>query len=238
MEQFTGPPQITIQELPAIRLVSLKPKQSTSLLQRLAHATQRRKFILIEDWHVDVSAIDYNDQINGKIRIPKDDKTGNPIQYDGASIPLPWLISVLTLGILRPLGIMLIASIVHDYAYKFGHLQHVADDDSAHDIAITRHHADRFFQETIRVVNRVPLVGYIAWLVIKMGWFFGVPYAGNRFDGGAPLAALLIVIALVSAFLLVGSKLGMANLCGALLVVYLGVYITSIFASKALTNSD
>ncbi len=36
--------------------------------------------------------------------------------FDGASVPRPWLVTAVGGGILRPLGVMLIASIIHDFA--------------------------------------------------------------------------------------------------------------------------
>jgi hypothetical protein len=55
----------------------------------------------------------------GEIIIPQKVE-GHLFELDGASIPLPWLVSLLTIGILRPLGVLLIASIVHDFAFRHG----------------------------------------------------------------------------------------------------------------------
>lgn len=208
--------------LPAIKLVSVlfeaedeagETSQATasthetwqpSWVTRLAASTLRRHFTLDRDWHITVSGIRFKSELNGTIIIParvnknkEPDGKGELVLFDGASVPMPWLISFLSIGILRPLGVMLTASIVHDFAFKFGHLFVIPEgQDKAIKVPVTREITDRLFREIILSVNKLPVVGWVAWLAVRLGWFGFVPYNGERWGGKIPILELMFTILL------------------------------------------
>jgi hypothetical protein len=218
--------------LPAVRLVSVlfrpedggtkeiptrSPSGETyqpSWFTRVAESTVRRHFTLERDWEITISGITFNPRLNGTLTIPArvnddnaSDGRGELVVFDGASVPMPWLISFLSLGILRPLGVMLTASIVHDFAFQFGYLLITqTGEKKAKKVTITREVADRLFREIIITVNKLPIVGWVAWLAVRLGWFGLVRYKGKRFGGRAPLlelvfTALLFALPLIYIFM-------------------------------------
>jgi len=100
-EHYEKTISVEFETIPSIKLVSILMKKNATPLQRLVEATRRRFFTLKEDWRVKLDKINYEPNLNGEVTIPKvvDDKE---VVFDGASVPLPWLISFLTIGILRP----------------------------------------------------------------------------------------------------------------------------------------
>ena len=165
------------------------------------HATKRRLWKLADDWCValcgtkKVSCID-NSPLDGEIVIPK----GTIV--DGASVPLPWLVSFLTFGILRPNGILLIPSIVHDYAYENGCLPYRKKGVVANR-KICRDDADWLFREMIWSINHTWFWACVAWLAVRIGWLFGVKYAGKHVGPKNPFkelaCAFLTIFVLVAA---------------------------------------
>ena len=128
-EEYDGTIDVVFDGMPSIRLESYKPAYNAGVFQRLAIATKRRRFSLREDWRIELKHIDKADELNGTIEIPAKDSRNKSIVFDGASIPFPWLISLLTIGILRPLGelpLHLIHSSVHLCADRNYHLGHQA----------------------------------------------------------------------------------------------------------------
>jgi hypothetical protein len=75
------------------------------------------------DWEIMIEVVNsekYPDkEVSGIIVIPRLHKDYHEkTRLDGASIPLPWLVSFLT------------ASIVHDFAFEYGHLYYRQEDGS------------------------------------------------------------------------------------------------------------
>ena len=137
--------------------------------QRFLGARARRKFELAEDWNV-IIRVAGHPQLNGfagTIIIPKSTPT-QPDVYDGASVPLPWTVTFLSLGTLRPLGILLIASIVHDYAFQHGKLEYLQNGTRV-PRPFHRHDIDLLFREMIRTVNKTPFLAYVAWFAVRIG---------------------------------------------------------------------
>ena len=181
---------------------ALQPLQLVTEKWYRFDACKRRLWKLTEDWCValcnteEVSSCSES-SLNGKIVIPK----GTIV--DGASVPLPWLVSFLTFGILRPTGILLIPSIVHDYAYKHGCLRYRNQDGTETCREICRDDADWLFREMIRGINDTWVWAYVAWLAVLAGRF-GVKYANKcigrktRFKelACAVLAFLVLVVVL------------------------------------------
>jgi len=183
IESYTGKIDVEFDGLPSVKLVSVIHGEQSSWIQRLSRATVRRFFTLQSDWKICISNITYCKEINGEIVIPRE-VDNKLIHFDGASVPFPWIVSFLSLGILRPLGVMLTASIVHDFAFKFGWLfvQEKGNPDSRRREEVRREDVDKLFRDTITTVNRLYIVGWLAWYFVRLGWFFGVPYAGKRFN--------------------------------------------------------
>ncbi len=199
-----------------------------SFLEAIRGASAKRYFHLEKDWiveiKVDPSQYDGED-ISGKIVIPKiDPKFPTPTQFDGASVPLPWLVSFLSFGILRPLGVMLTASIVHDFAFKHGHLYYLQEDDTPKPRAIKRYIADQLFYDMIKTVNNMPVTAYLGWLAVRLGWFF-VEYNGKRGGEKVPWTAIIILVLLVVTLLGLIKVLGWKILLMGISTIYILIFL-------------
>lgn len=129
-----GSVEIGFDNFPHIIPKFLKTTEEKSFFEHIRGASARRRFYLQRDWKLSIKIdkdkysqfnnkdfLDDYIKLNGILVIPcvvEDSKT----IFDGASIPFPWLVSFISFGILRPLGVMLTASIVHDFAYEYGYL--------------------------------------------------------------------------------------------------------------------
>lgn len=220
METYEGSIKVKFDDIPPVRLKTIIPKQNSNWLERLALATKRRFFTLDKDWFINLENISSEPKLNGTIKIPDLDSRGEKIIFDGASIPLPWLISLLTVGILRPLGVMLIASIVHDYAYKYGHL--LKDDGTV--VEIERHIADRLLRDIIGTTNQLSVVGYIGWFFVRLGWI-KVKFNNLPRGGKAPVLEYLIFAVLMLSFIMIGIKVMLVSY----VILYLAFYVMSIY---------
>lgn len=89
-------------------------------------------------------------------------------KFNGASVPFPWLMACLSLGVFRPMGILFTASIVHDYAYQYGNLPLLADN-TVTEHEVSRSVADELFRNTIKTVNQAPIAAWIAWIAVRLG---------------------------------------------------------------------
>lgn len=223
MEKYEGSINIEFADIPPVRLQTIIPKQDSSPLERLALATKRRFFTLHKNWLMEVENVSYEPKLNGKIKIPDVDDKGEKIVFDGASIPLPWLVSLLTIGILRPLGVMLIASIVHDYAYKYGHLQK----ENGTVVKIDRHIADRLLRDIIGTVNMLPVIGYIGWFFVRIGWV-KVKYNNKPRGGRVPIVEYFLLASFVLLFISIGINFSFSIIIFWLVMLYLAFYIVSI----------
>ena len=229
MESYNGAIDVEFEGMPSIRLESFKPLNEVGMLERLAIATRRRRFSLVKDWTIELGEIDYSDELNGDVEIPSKDSNKKTIVFDGASIPMPWLVSLLSVGVLRPLGVILVGSIVHDYAYKFGSLRVSKDGEEFKDIQLPRHKADKLFRDIVGTINRLPFVGYVAWYFVRIGWLW-VKYDGKHFGGKAPIAEYVLLISLLVGLWWLYSILGL----GLSLVAFSSVYVILYFASIAI----
>ena len=227
MEKHDGTIDVEFEGMPSIRLESFKTIDDAGMLERLAIATRRRRFSLFEDWTIELGDIDYCDELNGVVEIPARDSNKKSIIFDGASIPMPWLVSLLTVGILRPLGVMLVGSIVHDYAYQFGSLRISKRDEDFKDVKISRHRADRLFRDIVGTVNQLPFVGYIAWFFVRIGWAW-VKYDGKRFGGKAPIVEYVVLLMIIAALWWLYSMMGLGLAIIAFSSVYVVLYLASI----------
>lgn len=223
-EEYHHPIYVRFDDIPPVRLRSYKPKENPTLIDRLVLATKPREFGLHKPWCIQLDKVSYDPRLNGSFRIPTE-KDGEPIDLDGASIPLPWLISLLTLGILRPLGVMLTASIVHDFAYKFGYLPK----DDGTEVKIERHVADLLFRDILESVNRIPLLGFIAWFAVRLGWPF-VKYNGKPGGGKKPYGAYLLLLLVLALLLTAAADFSFSAFITGVATVYAVLYfVTTLF---------
>ncbi len=199
-EKYCGPLEIEIDEIPSVKLQSIELPSDASAFRKFAIGTRKRKFILTEDWKISVKGMDTSTSLDGVITIPAE-RNGEQIRFDGASVPFPWLISFLSIGSLRPLGVMLIPSIVHDYAFMFGELLvSKTKDEAPVRVEVKRHDADTLFYRMIKTFNGDPVTARLAYVAVRLGWLFGVKYNGYG-RGGKPPIMIIGVASLVLASL-------------------------------------
>jgi hypothetical protein len=221
-EAYTGPITVAFDDIPPVRLQSIRAKADLNLLQRLALWTKPREFTLHEDWLLDFDGVSYAPELNGTLRIPARDTDGKEIVYDGASVPLPWLVSLLTSGVLRPLGVMLTASLIHDYAFKYGHLQK----EDATPVKLERNVADRLFRDVIATVAELPYVAFVAWFAVRLGWPV-VRYNGQLRGGKAPILEYLALAILLFVLLNPATGFNLLAAISLLVAIYVLVYLVT-----------
>ena len=124
MPTYNGPViSVTFTTLPNLK-PRLLPTRNRWLLSRFLGARARRDFEIAADWVIEITSQGIPSPLAplcGVIVIP----ASTIATYDGASVPLPWTVTFLSLGTLRPLGVLLTASIVHDYAFRYGGLVYI-----------------------------------------------------------------------------------------------------------------
>ena len=184
---------VSFARLPALEPLILKT-EDRGRLQRFVNASRRRQFRLTRDWELTVGRTGLG--LDGTLVVPVE-HAGETTILDGASVPLPWVVSYLTFGLLRPLGILLTASIVHDFAFRHGFVLRRAEDGSLVPRPLERHDADTLFRQIIESVNRSRVTSRIAWHAVRVGWL-AVPYAGRRWTGRVPVRSLLAALAALS----------------------------------------
>jgi len=233
-ENYHGLIDVSFEGMPSIRLESFESGEQAGMLQRLAAATRRRRFSLREDWQIELNDIQYEQALNGTVEVPAKDADDNSIVFDGASIPFPWLISLMSVGILRPLGVILVGSIVHDYAYRYGLLRIAKAGGNFEEVPLARDQADRLFRDIVGTVNRLSLVGYPAWLAVRLGWGF-VKYNGDRFAGGPPIVEYVITAILLSLLVIVAKILNLTVMTSLMLFasIYVVLYVASVVINKS-----
>ncbi len=215
---------IEFPEFPTLTPVLLNTKYE-GFLKKLQGANSPRYFKLSRDWHVSIQLNEAkydNNFISGTLVIPVF-YGQSETRLDGASVPLPWLVSFLSFGLLRPLGIMLIASIVHDFAFQHGGLLYLKDNGEQDFQPLRRDLADKLFHDIIRTVNQMPVTAVMAWLAVRLGWFY-VKYAGEPRGGKFPWIPLIVLIAvlliLAGLILLFGLKIIIASFAILYLLIF------------------
>lgn len=229
-EEYKGTINVGFNGMPAIELETFIAPDNASDLERISIATKRRRFILKDDWEIDLSEIEYVKELNGTVVLPMNDSESNPNVFDGASVPVPWLVSLLTIGVLRPLGVMLIGSILHDYAYTHGNLI-VKNNGVLREVKLKRHHADKLFRDIIGTVNNLRFIGYIAWLAVRIGWLW-VPYNRTYHSGRTPYSEYIFVILMVVLVFYAESVIGARFLFSLFFGIYLVLYICTLLLHK------
>ena len=215
LQEYKGEITLRIAELPALEPRVL-PTRSRSRWRRFIEAGQRRTFTLTKNFYIEVEGEALPPALAGRIVIPPvattaHDENSKELSdnseelkpsgeaetnvFDGASIPLPWLVSYLSFGVLRPLGILLSASVVHDFAFQFGYLPIVKDGKRKH-IPIQRHDADELLRLITQTLNGSTFFSRLAWHAVRLGWW-GIKYAGQRFTGEPPIRSSILAVASV-----------------------------------------
>lgn len=227
MENYKGSIHIQFDQMPSIKLVSFIPNRTAGLWERLTIATKSREFTLLENWKLELEKVSYKTGLNGTIEVPVKNDSSRTIIFDGASIPFPWLISLLSIGILRPLGVTLIGSIVHDYAYRYGKLNVIDDNNNVVEVPLERHKADKLFRDIIGTINGLPPVGYIAWLAVRIGWLW-IPYNGKRYTGKKPVLECIVVLLIILSLLFLCKWVGVGSMLTGFIGLYIGLYFSSV----------
>ena len=197
---------VRFEALPELEPLILKT-QDRGRLQRLVNASRRRQFKLVRDWEITLGNTGLG--LDGTVVVPTA-HAGETTILDGASIPVPWVVSYLTFGLLRPLGILLTASVVHDFAYRHGVLLRRAPDGSCVPLPVERHDADELFRQIIMSVNQSSVTSRIAWHAVRLGWPF-VRYAGSLRTGRAPLRSALVLLVVLAVLVPVVRGLGLVT---------------------------
>lgn len=191
-QKYCGPITISLCR-PIMQILPLIQSSSHSLLSKILDASQRRCFNLTSDWIIKLENVDYMPELNGCLKIPHE-LAGEKIKLDGASVPATWLASFITLGVVRPMGVMLYGSIIHDFAYQHGYLLISKDEDLNYKkVKITRDVADKLFKDIIICVNKVPFFGWLSWFLVRIGWITGVPFHRKRWGAPAPIGVIATV---------------------------------------------
>ncbi len=234
-EEYGREPDFRVSfKLPRIIFKSIRPSKEADTLERLAIATVRRYFYLTEDWYLDFSSKRYP-RLSGEIVIPQK-VDGDLFKFDGASIPLPWLISLLTVGILRPLGVLLIASIVHDFAFRHGHLRVRQPGGTLIQVPVERHVADSLFRDIITTVNGNKVVGFLGWYFVRIGYWCGVKYHGSRCTGAPPYGVALSFLAIVACVIWMVAEFSFSKFVIYCLALYLAFYMLTLERLKRIST--
>lgn len=197
-DKYSGPITVTL-AMPIIKLLNLSTV-GCSKPQKIINAVDRRCFILDEDWVIGFENISYMPLLNGQVKIPThvDNKV---LKFDGASVPAPasWLANFLSLGIVRPMGVMFCGSIVHDFAYKYGYLLVSKGEGKPFEkVKINRSVADKIFRDMISSIHNMSLFGWLSWYLVKVGWIFGTQYHYRRWDKPFPLGVIASLVTMLS----------------------------------------
>ncbi len=203
VEQYEKPLQVAF-KMPAVQLVSMKSntEKLDAIGSRLTRSivswilsTRRRKFVLQNDFEIIVGGFSMP-ELNGTLVIPAH-RQHERIEFDGASIPMPWLVAALSFDVLRPLGALLIPSIVHDYLFYFGEVQVKG---SAEPVKIDRETADELFLRLFQSVSGMRWWPWVAWVAVRAGAPI-IPYHGDKGGWNKQTVMVSITVLLLFAFL-------------------------------------
>jgi len=196
-ELYKGSINVRLKQ-PSLTVVSLNTRSFKNTFYKIADASKRRHFILNEDWEVELSNISYLPDLNGQVKIPKI-KNNKPFQLDGASAPVAWLANFMSIGVVRPMGIMFNASIIHDYCYNYGGLE-VSNDNGANYsfVKVNRDTADKLFRDIISSIHGMPRAAWLCWFLVKIGWVIGVGYNGKSWGKPAPKFVIVTILLILT----------------------------------------
>ena len=248
LDVYKGEIEVRLPELPSLQPQVL-PTRAKSRWHRFIEAGRRRTFTLVRDFTIDLQGDALPENLRGTIVIPRltqtADNSGKQANvFDGASIPFPWIVSYLSFGVLRPLGILLAGSVVHDFAFQRGYLL-VRKNNSTElkKIPLARHDADELFRMITAVLNSSRFFSRLAWHAVRLSWWV-IPYSGQNRTGDKPIQSTLLAVFSVLAALTFGvvlSKTLLADLEGLAAPVALfgmvAVFMASIYTWIAISAS-
>lgn len=190
LQEYIGEITLRVEALPALQ-PRVIPTRSDSRWQRFLSAGRRRSFTLVRNFEIEVYGEAVPAGLRGRLVIPVSAR-GITNVFDGASIPLPWIVSYFSFGVLRPLGILLAASVVHDFAFQYGYLP-VRRDGRDYEVPVARHDADELFRLIAATLNQSRIFSRLAWHAVRLGWWF-IPYAGQKRTGRIPVRSTLLAV--------------------------------------------
>ncbi|EAQ96684.1 DUF1353 domain-containing protein [Congregibacter litoralis] len=217
--------------IPRIIFKSFVTDPNASSLQQISLATKKREFYLTEDWRASIVSDRYPG-LSGTIVVPEKTQ-GVRFVFDGASIPVPWLISLLTIGVLRPLGMLLVASILHDYAFRYGYLTKETSQGHRTQFPVRRDVADALFRDIISTVNGNRFVGFVAWYFVRLGYWLRVPFNGETGHKPVVVGLSFLFLLIVAALLVV--QFNVDTILVVLLTTYLFFYLVTLKTIDALS---
>ena len=182
-------------ELPSLKIEGIMLCTEGDSLEIVSSACQVRTYSLLKNWFVKVNNYPVS-KLNGTIKIPPKHE-GVDLLFDGASVPVPWLFSAVTFGIARPMGVMMTASVLHDFAYQHGYLLIKPDNSKVNEfqkVTLDRFEADDLFRDVMIDVTAMPKISYLGWMVLRLGWFY-IDYAGKKKGPRKPYLEILPLIA-------------------------------------------
>ena len=141
-------------EMPKLQPLRIEVKKTNYPVRLWRWVTYIRKWKLLEDWT-------YTLRDGTTILIPRD------FVFNGASIPRPFW------AILSPVGLLLIPSLIHDYAYVHDKLIAISDsgEQSDYNNKAGRVFWDTLFRDTAFDVNGIAITSTVAWLGVRLfGW--------------------------------------------------------------------
>jgi len=198
LDVYEGEIDVRLPALPSLQPRVL-PTRAKSRWRRFLEAGRRRTFTLVRDFTIDLQGDVLPENLRGTIVIPRQsqaaDNSGKQTNiFDGASIPFPWIVSYLSFGVLRPLGILLVGSVVHDFTFEHGYLL-VRKNDSKElkKIPVARHDADELLRLITGALNDSRFFSRLAWHAVRLGWW-GIPYAGQTRTGEKPVQSTLLAV--------------------------------------------
>ena len=154
------PPLKSRVEMPILRPIAIPSKQRNRLSRFIVWMHQVRHWEIVENW---------------KFFLP--DGTEIVIHrgfiFDGGSVPRPfwWLLS--------PTGLILIQSLIHDYAYRYNQLWQVQNGQvTPYMEGAGRSFWDDLFRQIGRDVNGMSGANFMAWLAESL--FGGISWRKNR----------------------------------------------------------
>jgi len=154
---------VDLSQMPVLQPVPIPTKNVTPFRAFGAWFTSRAWY-LKEDWtYTTAAGVTYF--------VPKG------FYFDGASVPrLLW-------PLIRPVGILLISGLLHDYGYKFGHLIVLEPVGTSgvlkrKEVPMERQELDDLFEAIGGEVNGVGVVNLLAWAGVRLGGW--LPWRKHR----------------------------------------------------------
>jgi len=138
-------------QMPVMQPMPIQTKNKPWWHRAWLWATGRRRWRVVEDWHYQLKS--------GLVAV-----IPAGFVFDAASIPRVfwWFLS--------PTGLLLVPSLIHDHAYRYGFIWILGKHDyMPFGIRCMRGEWDRLFREMSDDVNGVHLAGWIAWVGVRLG---------------------------------------------------------------------